>query len=180
MNRISRPTRRKWYLSTARTASLPNRLDAQTLATAFSSHSWRRRCFLRHGVCRCRFARGAPRGWKAKNTGAGPNIRKNAKPICNRSWFSEESALNKKQAAGQVAPDDYARDKELLEFRYAQMAKESSIKYAYVWYQTAVDLFSPPESKWVRLSREKMPLAKERWKAELKAQKIPFEDYMLE
>jgi hypothetical protein len=93
---------------------------------------------------------------------------------------AEESALAKKQVAGQLAPDDYARDKELLEFRYDQMGKESSIKYAYVWYQTAVDLFSPPESKWVRFSREKMPLAKERWKAELKARKIPFEDYMLD
>jgi hypothetical protein len=93
---------------------------------------------------------------------------------------SEEAALDKKKAAGQLAPDDYDRDKELLEFRYDQMGRESSMKYAYVWYQTAVDLFSPPESKWVRLSRAKMPLARERWKAELKAQKIPFEDYMLD
>ena len=92
----------------------------------------------------------------------------------------EEAALSQKQATGQLSADDYARDKELLEFRYDQMRQESSIKYAYVWYQTAVDLFSPPESKWVRLSRKKMPLAKERWKAELKAQKVPFEDYMLD
>jgi hypothetical protein len=92
----------------------------------------------------------------------------------------EEAELTKKQTSGQLTADDYARDKELLEFRYTQMGKESSIKYAYVWYQTAVDLFSPPDSKWVRMSREKMPLAKERWKAELKAQKIPFEDYMID
>jgi hypothetical protein len=92
----------------------------------------------------------------------------------------EETELLKKQASGALTPDGYARDKELLEFRYEQMRKESAMKYAYVWYQTAADLFSPPESKWVRLSREKMPLAKERWKAELKAQKIPFEDYMLD
>ena len=92
----------------------------------------------------------------------------------------EESDLLKKKTDGKLTTDDYARDKELLEFRYDQMGKESSIKYAYVWYQTAVDLFSPPDSKWVQLSRVKMPLAKERWKAELRAQKIPFEDYMLD
>lgn len=92
----------------------------------------------------------------------------------------EAQALDARRAAGKISEDDYARDKELLTFRYEQMAQESSVKYAYVWYQTAVELFSPPESKWVRLSREKMPLAKERWKAELRAKGIPFEDYMLE
>ena len=46
--------------------------------------------------------------------------------------------------------------------------------------QTAVELFSPPNSKWVKLSSEKMPLAKEKWKQELIRKKIPFEDYMLE
>jgi hypothetical protein len=30
------------------------------------------------------------------------------------------------------------------------------------------------------MARQKMPLAKERWKAELKAKKIPFDDYMLD
>ena len=58
--------------------------------------------------------------------------------------------------------------------------KESSLKYAYVWFQTAVELFSPPESRWVALSREKMVLAKELWKKELDAKKIPYQDYMLE
>jgi len=88
--------------------------------------------------------------------------------------------LDKKRAASQTTPEDYARDVELLEFSHQQALKESSIKYAYIWYQTAAELFSPPESKWVRLSREKMPLAKERWRAELRAQKIPFEEYMLD
>lgn len=92
----------------------------------------------------------------------------------------EQAALEKKRSVGAVAPEDYERDKRLLAFRYDMMAKESTIKYAYIWYQTAAQLFSPPESKWVRLSREKMPLAKERWKAELRAKNIPFEDYMID
>ena len=92
----------------------------------------------------------------------------------------ELADLDKKHSEGKVSSADYDRDKELLQFRYLQMGKESCIKYAYIWYQTAVQLFSPPDSKWVRLSREKMSLAKERWRDELRAKKIPFEDYMID
>ena len=53
-------------------------------------------------------------------------------------------------------------------------------KMAYVWYQTAVEQFSPPNSKWVRMSKDKMPVALEKWKEDLRRKKIPFEDYMLQ
>ena len=94
-------------------------------------------------------------------------------------YVHEKAELDKKKDAGKIVKEDYDRDAELLAFAEQQELKESTIKYAYVWYQTAVDLFSPPESKWVRLSREKMPLAKERWKAELTAQKVPFDEASL-
>ena len=68
----------------------------------------------------------------------------------------------------------------LERFRADESVSESSLKYAYHWYKTAVDLFSPPESRWIRLSRRKMDEAKELWKAELRAKKIQFEEYMLE
>jgi hypothetical protein len=68
----------------------------------------------------------------------------------------------------------------LARFQRDERLKESSLKYAYVWYQTAVELFSPPESKWAALCRAKAPQAKELWKKELDAQKIPYQDYMLE
>jgi hypothetical protein len=57
---------------------------------------------------------------------------------------------------------------------------ESSLKLAYHWYKTAVELFSPPRSRWVRLSESKMAEAKELWKKELDSKKIPYEEYMLE
>ena len=53
-------------------------------------------------------------------------------------------------------------------------------KEAYAWYESAATLFVPPESKWSRLARLKMPLAKERWKADLRARHIAFDDAMLE
>ncbi len=63
---------------------------------------------------------------------------------------------------------------------YLEGEKASSPKEAYAWYESAATLFVPPESKWSRLAREKMPLAKEKWKAELHAKHIPFTEAMLE
>ncbi|MHB9155400.1 MAG: hypothetical protein ACYC5N_06880 [Endomicrobiales bacterium] len=95
-------------------------------------------------------------------------------------YGKDRAALDRKLSRGKLSREEFDRQLEILDFERAQRAKESSIKYAYIWYQTAVELFSPPESKWVRLSREKMPQAKALWKQELTAGKIPFEDYMLE
>ncbi len=57
---------------------------------------------------------------------------------------------------------------------------ESSLKYAYQWYKDTYELFSPPQSKWVKMARVKAPEALELWKQELRDQKIPFEDTMFE
>lgn len=90
------------------------------------------------------------------------------------------SVIEKKFSRGKIDKTQYEQDIQISKFNFQEALEESSIKYAYVWYQTAVELFSPPESKWVRLSREKMLRAKELWKEELRAKNIPFEDYMLE
>ncbi|OIO05691.1 MAG: hypothetical protein AUJ52_13425 [Elusimicrobia bacterium CG1_02_63_36] len=88
--------------------------------------------------------------------------------------------LDAEKAAGRMDETEYRQRVALEEFRRDESVAESSLKYAYHWYKTAVDLFSPPESKWVRLSREKMKTTKALWKAELDAAKIPYEEYMLE
>ena len=68
----------------------------------------------------------------------------------------------------------------LARFERDERMKESALKYSYVWYQTAVELFTPPESKWVALCRGRAAEVKRLWKQELDAQKIPYQDYMLE
>lgn len=104
-----------------------------------------------------------------------------AKKAHFEALFEEErSSLEKEKAAGRLTENEYLQRLELEKFRRDEAVAESSLKYAYHWYKTAVELFSPPDSKWVRLSRDKMGEAKELWKAELRAKKIPFEDYMLE
>ena len=97
-----------------------------------------------------------------------------------KKFENEKTKLNRKLAKKKLTQDEYDRQLEILQFDRDRKMGESSIKYAYVWYQTAYELFSPPESKWVKLSRAKALLAKEKWKEELRAKKIPFEDYMFE
>ena len=63
---------------------------------------------------------------------------------------------------------------------YLKAEQASSAQMAYVWYETAATLFTPPESKWSRMAREKMPEAKARWKAELQAKGVRFDDAMLD
>lgn len=106
-----------------------------------------------------------------------PELKKSA---LNAKFEKEKAALDKKLAGQKIKKDEYDRQLEIIAFDRDRQAEESSLKYAVVWYQTAYELFSPPESKWVKLSREKAPAAKEMWKDELRSKKIHFEDYMLE
>jgi hypothetical protein len=102
-----------------------------------------------------------------------------------KAHFDEELAERQKsletdRGAGRLTPAEFDKKLGLARFERDQEVSESSLKYAYVWYQTAAELFTPPESKWTRLSREKMKTTRELWKKELDAKKIPYQDYMLE
>jgi len=92
----------------------------------------------------------------------------------------KEKGLRKDFSAGKMTPEELEQRLRLARFEREQSISESSLKYAFVWFQTAVELFSPPESRWVVLSRAKMAEAKELWKKELDSKKIPYKDYMLE
>lgn len=102
------------------------------------------------------------------------------KVALTNEYNREKAVLEKKYSKKKIEKSEYEQQLEILKFNLDERIRESSIKYAYIWYQTAVELFSPPESKWVRLSRTKMVEAKEAWKKELRENNIPFEDYMLE
>jgi hypothetical protein len=104
-----------------------------------------------------------------------------AKPELKKAALEAELAEREKALrAEKLTAAELEQRLALARFEHEERVKESSYKYAYVWYQTAVELFSPPDSKWVRLAREKLPVAKELWKKELDAAKIPYKDYMLE
>lgn len=116
-------------------------------------------------------------GEKYMQWAAQPELKK----ACYEAEFArEKSRLDAEKSAGRMPEAEYARRLELERFRADENVAESSVKYAYHWYKTCAELFSPPESRWVRLSREKMKEALALWKKELDAKKIPYEDYMLE
>ena len=98
----------------------------------------------------------------------------------DRFLAEKQARLQTDEAAGRLTAVELEERLALARFERDEAMKESSLKYAYVWFQTAVELFSPPESRWVVRSRRQMAVAKELWKKELDAKKIPHQDYMLE
>lgn len=92
----------------------------------------------------------------------------------------KERRLRAEHEAGRLTRAELDQRLVLAKFARDDAFNESSLKYAYVWFQTAVELFSPPESRWVGLSRAKMAEAKALWRRELDAKNIPYQDYMLE
>lgn len=109
----------------------------------------------------------------------------NEKPELKKAWFDarlaeKEAKLKREFEKGRVTRDELDQRLYLARFERDRRVSESSLKYAYVWFQTAAELFSPPESKYVVLSRAKMAEAKAAWKRELDAKKVPYQEYMFE
>ncbi|MBN2753877.1 MAG: hypothetical protein JXR81_03310 [Candidatus Goldbacteria bacterium] len=52
--------------------------------------------------------------------------------------------------------DEQLSKKKISEPQYRMLMEDNSLKNAYVQYQTVTDLFTPPESKWVKKSRERL------------------------
>ncbi len=108
-----------------------------------------------------------------------------AKPELKKAHYDSELAareagLKRELDAGRLDKAAFERKAALARFERDQALAESSLKYAYVWYQTAAELFSPPETRWSALARTKMAATRELWKKELDARKVPYQDYMLE
>ena len=107
------------------------------------------------------------------------------KPELKKAHFDAELAaregeLSRELAKGRIDRASHDRKAGLARFERDQALAESSLKYAYVWYQTAAELFSPPENRWSVSARAKMTETRALWKKELEARKIPYQDYMLE
>ena len=95
-------------------------------------------------------------------------------------YAAREVELARKRDAGRLSPAACDKKLFLARFERDQAVAESSLKYAYVWFQSAAELFTPPESRWVVLSRGRMKETRALWKKELDAKKVPYRDYMLD
>lgn len=108
-----------------------------------------------------------------------------ADPVAKQKHFddifaSSRAELEQQLAQKAIAEKDYRRRLDALEFDRDFAMSESSLKYAYQWYKDTYELFSPPESRWVREARKKAPDVLAKWKQELRSQNVPFEDTMFE
>jgi hypothetical protein len=109
----------------------------------------------------------------------------NEHPEFKKAHFDSEfderrRAIERERDSGRLSAGDFDKKMQLASFERDQAVAESSLKYAYVWYQSAAELFTPPESRWTRRAREKMISTRVLWKKELDTKKIPYQDYMLE
>jgi hypothetical protein len=109
----------------------------------------------------------------------------NSHPEKKKAFFEDQFQQQKKKLdedhwKKKLSDEEYRKKLESIEFDKNFSLEESSLKYAYQWYKDTYELFSPPESQWVKQAREKAPQALALWKEELTQKKIPFADYMFE
>lgn len=98
----------------------------------------------------------------------------------NLDFETKKKNLDSKLAEKKLSQEQYQFELEMLQFDRDFHLTESPLKYSYQWYRDAVELFNPPESKWVKLSKEKLPQVLSLWKDELREKKIPFDDKTFE
>jgi len=92
----------------------------------------------------------------------------------------EKQKLDQLLSKGKISKEEYKIKLELLEFNKQRQLEESSLKYAYIWYKTVIDLFTPPQTKWTKLAKQKIAQVKQMWKTELEQKGYKIEDYMIE
>ncbi|MFN3550415.1 MAG: hypothetical protein ACK4WJ_01180 [Endomicrobiia bacterium] len=97
-----------------------------------------------------------------------------------KEFNDKKKQLDKLLSENKLSKDEYDVKLEILEFEKERKIKESSLKYAYIWYKTVIELFSLPESKWVKLAKQKIVNIKQMWRKELEQKGYKIEDYMLE
>jgi hypothetical protein len=100
----------------------------------------------------------------------------NAHPELKKAYYDnrlakKEGKIDQEFRAGRLTVSERQEKLTLARFREHERLSESSLKYAYVWFQTAVELFSPPESHWVKISRPKMKETRALWRKELDSQR---------
>lgn len=91
---------------------------------------------------------------------------------------ARERELEKHRA--ELTPEAYEKKRLLARFERDQAVAESSLKYAFVWHRTAVELFTPPETRWTRASRERLPEVREAWRREMAARGIKVADHVFQ
>lgn len=75
-----------------------------------------------------------------------------------REYTEGEKFLNfyRNPDAKKLYYDDKLKKKEITDIEYEMLMEDNALKNSYVQYNTVVDLFTPPESEWVKKSRQRL------------------------
>jgi len=75
-----------------------------------------------------------------------------------REYLEGEKFLNFYKDPGTKAAyyKDELDKKQITELEYEMLMDDNALKNAYIQYKTVVDLFTPPESSWVKKARERL------------------------
>lgn len=76
--------------------------------------------------------------------------------LLDQEFELKKRDLDARLAGRLVSQQEYDRELDLLRFSRTTDSNESPLKYAYIWYKTAAELCTPPESKWSRMARHKL------------------------
>ncbi|MCG3205337.1 MAG: hypothetical protein KCHDKBKB_02057 [Elusimicrobia bacterium] len=98
------------------------------------------------------------------------------KAFFDKKFEKEKKLLEESISKKKLPESEFQAKLETLEFDRDYNISESSLKYAYQYFKDTYELFTPPESSWVKKARVKTPEVLEMWKQELREQKIPYED----
>lgn len=99
-----------------------------------------------------------------------PALRKAA---AEADFGADKARLDEERAAGRMDDLEHSQRLALAAFKRDEAAAESPLKLAYRWFETGADLFSTPDNRWARRSRERMAEAGRLWRRELEARGLP-------
>jgi hypothetical protein len=95
--------------------------------------------------------------------------------------YAQRAAEIKTQAeGGKLSAEQAERALTLAEAERDLSVSESSAKLAVLWYRSAAEDFGSPFNRWAAPARRELPAALAAWRAELKAQGVKTEDWMLQ
>lgn len=90
------------------------------------------------------------------------------------------STLTRSLSSGSITKETAERQAALIKSERDFHLAESSAKLSWLWYKTAAEKFNSPLNPWAALARKQLPAAKASWRAELSAQGLKTEDWMIE
>ena len=88
--------------------------------------------------------------------------------------------LERAHVEGRLSADELARESGLARFARDRDAAADAPERAYIWFESAADLFAPPQTRWSERGRAGMAQARELWRRERLARGLPAEDYRLQ